>query len=257
MSWTVEHRGPVAVVTFVRPPENLLSFVLLDALDEVLVALAGDRSVSVIVLTGGVAGYFVGHADLGDVDRLVFDGANADGSGALAPGAGSPDAWHTTLERISQIPQPVVAAVNGQAWGGGAELALACQLRVAASSASFCFVEVGAGAIPGAGGTQRLPRLIGPSRALRMILAGDLVSGADAVRSGLVDAVVPDDDFIARVLEWLAPISRQPRHSLVAGKRAIVGGLRLALADGLAHEQALFRAVLRSPETRAMHASPG
>ena len=246
MSWTVEHDGPVAVVTFVRPPENLLSFVLLEALDDVLLDLAADRSVSLIVLTGGVAGYFVGHADLGDVGRLVDD----------LPGPGSPDAWHATLERISEIPQPVVAAVNGQAWGGGCELALACQLRVAATSASFCFVEVGAGAIPGGGGTQRLPRLIGPSKALRMILSGAVLSGDDALQAGLVDAVLTDGDFLAQALEWLAPISRQPRHSLVAAKRAIVDGLRLPLSDGLVHEQALFRSVLRSAETRAMHA-PG
>jgi enoyl-CoA hydratase/carnithine racemase len=242
VSWIVSRHAAVAVVTFVRPPENLLSFVLLEELDDRLVDLSADATVSVIVLTGGVSGFFVGHADLGDVGRLVDD----------RPGPGSPDAWTTTLERISQIPQPVVAAVNGQAWGGGCELALAAQLRVAADGATFSFVEVGAGAIPGAGGTQRLPRLIGPSRAARMIFSGEVVTAARAAEFGLVDAVLPDDRFLEAVLDWLAPIAGQPRHTLAAAKRALVDGLRLPLIEGLAYEQRLFRAVLRSPESQAM-----
>jgi enoyl-CoA hydratase/carnithine racemase len=243
--WTVTRHGVVAVITFHRPPENLLGFVLLEELDEVLLACSRDESVSVIVLTGGLAGYFVGHADLGDVDRLVH----------ALPGPGSPDAWSTTLERLSQVDQPVVAAVNGQAWGGGAELALAAQLRVAASSAHFRFVEVAAGAIPGAGGTQRLPRLIGPSRAATMVLGGEVVTAERALAWGLVDAVLPDEDFLAHVLRWLEPIAAAPRHSLVAAKRALLDGQRMPLAEGLAYEQRLFRAVLRSPQTQARFAA--
>ena len=174
-AWTLERMDRTAVLTFTRAPHNLLSFVLLEELDAVLLELSADARVTVVVLTGGVPGYFVGHADLGDVERLVSD----------APGPGSPDDWTTTLGRLSSMPQPVVAAVNGQAWGGGCELALAAQLRVAASSASFAFVEVAAGAIPGAGGTQRLPRLIGPSAAARMVLSGDLVTAARAQALGL------------------------------------------------------------------------
>ena len=242
MKWIVERHGAVAVVTFVRPPENLLSFALLAELDERLVELSADATVSVIVLTGGVPGFFVGHADLDDVDRLVDD----------APGPGSPDAWTTTLERISQVTQPVIAAVNGQAWGGGCELALAAQLRIAAAGATFCFVEVGAGAIPGAGGTQRLPRLIGPSRAARMIFSGEIVGAEQAADFGLVDAVLPDDGFLDGVLAWLAPMARQPRHTLAAAKRALLDGLRMPLAEGLAYEQRLFRAVLRSAESQQM-----
>lgn len=240
MNWTVDRHGAVAVLTFVRPPENLLSFALLADLDERLVELSADTSVSVIVLTGGVPGFFVGHADLDDVGRLVDD----------SPGPGSPDSWTTTLERLSQVAQPVIAAVNGQAWGGGCELALAAQLRIAAQSATFRFVEVGAGAIPGAGGTQRLPRLIGPSKAARMVLTGEIVGAEQAAEFGLVDAVLPDDAFLDAVLAWLAPMARQPRHTLAAAKRALVDGLRMPLAEGLAYEQRLFRAVLRSAESQ-------
>jgi enoyl-CoA hydratase/carnithine racemase len=246
MSWSVERHEAVAVLTLTRPPENLLGFTLLAQLDPLLDGLSGDPSVSVVVLTGGVPGYFVGHADIGDVRSLT----------AGEPGAGVPDHWALALERLSAIDQPVIAAVNGQAWGGGCELALAAQMRVASEDAHFCFVEVGKGAIPGAGGTQRLPRLIGPSRAARMILSGEVVSANDALALGLVDAVFPAEDFLTSVLEWAEPVARQPRHTLAAAKRALVDGARLPLADGLAYEQRLFRSVIRSPESRALRPGP-
>jgi enoyl-CoA hydratase/carnithine racemase len=246
MSWSVERHDAVAVVTLTRPPENLLGFALLAQLDALLDALSTDPAVSVVVLTGGVPGYFVGHADIGDVRSLI----------AGEPGAGVPDHWALALERLSAIDQPVIAAVNGQAWGGGCELALAAQMRVAHEAAHFRFIEVARGAIPGAGGTQRLPRLVGPSRAARMILSGEVVPATDALNMGLVDAVLPAEDFLAGVLAWAEPIARQPRHTLAAAKRALVDGARLPLADGLAYEQRLFRSVMRSPESKALRPAP-
>ncbi len=240
--WATEQHENVAVVTFVHPPENLLGFRYLAELDQILVDLSDELSIRMIVITGGVEGFFVGHADLGDVEALMQG----------RKGAGEPDWWNLTLERISSISQPVVAAVNGQAWGGGCELALACQMRVASQSAHFRFVEVGAGAIPGAGGTQRLPRLLGPSAAARMIMSGETVDAQQALALGLVNAVLPHDDFIRHVLDWSAPIAAQPRHSLVAVKRALLDGIRMPLSEGLAYEQRLFRSTLRSAEFQAM-----
>jgi enoyl-CoA hydratase/carnithine racemase len=242
MTWRREQHGAVAVLRFERPPENLMTYLLLDELDEALQRVAEDRAVTVVVLTGAIDGYFVGHADLADVEQLVTG----------RPGAGDPDAWGRALDRISAIPQPVVAAVNGQAWGGGCELALACLLRVAGTGAHFRFVEVAAGAIPGAGGTQRLPRLIGASRAAHMILTGRLVLAQEALTLGLVDAVLPDAAFLEHVLAWVAPIADQPRHTVLAAKRAMVDGLNLPLPEGLANEQRLFRAVLSSPESQRL-----
>ncbi len=246
MSWSVQRRDPVAIVTLTRPPENLLGFALLAELDVVLAHLSADALISVVVLTGGVPGYFVGHADIGDVRGLA----------AGEPGAGVPDQWSLALDRLAAIDQPVIAAVNGQAWGGGCELALAAQMRVASEDAHFRFVEVGRGAIPGAGGTQRLPRLIRPSRASRMIFSGEVVAAPEALEIGLVDAVFPAEGFLDSVLEWVEPIARQPRHSLAAAKRAVVDGARLPLGEGLAYEQRLFRSVIRSPESRALRPAP-
>jgi enoyl-CoA hydratase/carnithine racemase len=138
------------------------------------------------------------------------------------------------------MPQPVIAAVNGQAWGGGCELALACTMRVAAASAHFSQPEVTVGIIPGAGGTQRLPRVVGPGRAAELVLSGRVVDADEALRIGLVEAVLPDDDFLARAARWAQPIATKPRHAIVAAKRALVEGFDLPLADGLRVEGRLF-----------------
>jgi enoyl-CoA hydratase len=244
--WQSQLTGGVVVLTYVRPPENVIGFADLAELDRALVHWADDERAHVIVLTGGIAGTFVAHADLADVAALIDD---------RPTGPDGPEVWARALGRLATIPQPVIAAVNGQAWGGGCELALACMLRVAAQSAHFRFVEVANGAIPGAGGTQRLPRLIGLSRAARLVLGGEQIDAARAAEVGLVDAVVPDADFLHHVLDWVSPIAEQPRHSLVAAKRALVEGLLLPLSQGLELEQGIFLDILRSAATRALHGS--
>jgi enoyl-CoA hydratase/carnithine racemase len=249
--WQASRYGTVAVLSYRREPENVLGFADLAELDDLLRRVGEDDGVSVVVLTGGLDGYFVAHADLADVEALVQDEPSPDA------GPSGPEQWGTTLQRLADIPQPVVAAVNGQAWGGGFELALACLMRVASASAHLRFVEVAHGAIPGAGGTQRLPRLVGMSVAARLVLGGEQLKAADALALGIVDAVLPDEDFLTHVLAWVAPVASAPRHSLLAAKRALVDGARLALDDGLALEQRLFREVLRSPQTRALHAAAG
>jgi enoyl-CoA hydratase/carnithine racemase len=230
MHWTLETRGTIAVLTFTRPPRNFMSFAAMGELGERLEEVGAREEVRVVVLTGGLPGYFVAHADLDDLSRL----------GRGEPVEGDPADWARTLARIESMPQPVVAAVNGQAWGGGCELALACTVRVAAASAHLGQPEVAVGIIPGAGGTQRLPRLVGPGRAAELILSGRIVPAAEALTIGLVEAVVPDDAFVDRVVEWLQPLATKPRGALVAAKRAVVDGLRLPFDEGLRLEGRLF-----------------
>lgn len=228
--WTLEHHGVVAVATFRRPPRNFMSFVALEELEALLGELTKRDDVSAVVVTGGTPGYFAAHADLDDLVRL----------GRGQPVEGDPLTWHRTLGLIESMPQPVIAAVNGQAWGGGCELALACTLRLASRSAHFSQPEVALGIIPGAGGTQRLPRLVGPGKAAAMVLTGRVLSAEAAFDLGLVEAVLPDDDFLAHVLEWLEPLATKPRSALVAAKRAMVEGLALPLEEGLRVEGRLF-----------------
>jgi enoyl-CoA hydratase/carnithine racemase len=229
-TWTVSEHGRVAVATFTRPPRNFMSFAAMEELERLLGSLADRQDLHVVVLTGGVPGYFVAHADVEDLARL----------GRGEPVEGDPLAWHRALALIESMPQPVVAAVGGQAWGGGCELSLACDLRVAAAAAHFSQPEVTIGIIPGAGGTQRLPRLVGPGRAAALILSGRVVSADAAFEMGLVEAVLPDDGFLDHVLEWVGPIADKPRHALAAAKRAMHEGLQLPLAEGLRVEGRLF-----------------
>lgn len=138
------------------------------------------------------------------------------------------------------MPQPVVAAINGQAWGGGCELAQACTIRVASAAAHFGQPEVLVGIIPGAGGTQRLLRLVGAGRAAELVLTGRIIEAAEAQRIGLVEQVLSEDDFLDQALAFAESIASQSRTAVLAAKRAIVAGLRLPLAEGLQLETQLF-----------------
>ncbi len=228
--WAIDRRDKIAVCTFTRPPRNFMSFAAMTELEAVLKELADDDSVSIVVLTGGVDGFFVAHADLDDLTKI--------GRGEEVEG--DPFSWGRSLALLESMPQPTVAAINGQAHGGGCEISLACTLRVIAESGHMGQPEVVVGIIPGAGGTQRLPRLVGPGRGAELVLSGRAVSSREAVEIGLANVVLPDDGFIDHVVEWLQPIARNTRASLVAAKRAVVQGMRLPFDEGLRLEGQLF-----------------
>jgi enoyl-CoA hydratase len=208
-------------------------------LESLLQEVAADESITVLVLTGGVPGYFVAHADLDDLSAL----------GRGEPVVGDPGSWGRAFELLATMPQPVIAAVNGQAWGGGCELSLACTMRIASASAHFAQPEVALGIIPGAGGTQRLPRAVGPGRAAELVLSGRAVDSAEAERIGLVQAVLPDDGFVEAALAWAEQIATRPRHAVVAAKQALLQGMQLPLAEGLRVEGRLFVECQMRPET--------
>lgn len=224
--------------TFTRPPRNFMSFAAMTELEGVLTELASDETVSVVVLTGGVDGYFVAHADLDDLSKI--------GRGERVEG--DPTSWFRSLALLESMPQPTVAAINGQAHGGGCEISLACTLRLIAESGHMGQPEVVVGIIPGAGGTQRLPRLVGPGVGAELVLSGRTVQPDEAVRIGLANAILPDDGFIDHVVEWLKPMANHPRAALAAAKKAVVEGLHMPLADGLRLEGQLFLELQTSPE---------
>jgi enoyl-CoA hydratase len=242
--WLLERRGDVALATFTRPPRNLMSMAAMGELERLATDVAADSSCAVLVLTGGIDGYFVAHADLDDLARI----------GRGEPVEGDPGSWHRTLALLESMPQPVVAAIDGQAWGGGCELGLACTLRLASDRAHFGQPEVSVGIIPGAGGTQRLPRLVGAGRAAELVLSARILDAAEALRIGLVEAVLPADGFVDRVLAWVQPIASKPRSAVFAAKRALVDGLRLPLEDGLRLEGRLFIECQTRPDTVALQA---
>ncbi len=230
MFWQAEQRENVLICTFTRPPRNMMSFQAMTELEGLTKKVADDSSVAVLVITGGLPGYFVAHADLEDLVAI--------GQGQQVEG--DPGSWARTLALFESMPQPVVAAINGQAWGGGCELALACTLRVMAESAHVAQPEVNVGIIPGAGGTQRLPRLIEPGPAAELVLSGRTMPSQEALARGYAQAVLPDDDFIDRAVEWVAPIAAKPRTAVAAAKRALIEGQRLPLSEALRLEGQLF-----------------
>jgi enoyl-CoA hydratase/carnithine racemase len=157
-------------------------------------------------------------------------------------------ALSSAFDAIARIPKPVVAAITGYALGGGCELALACDWRVAADDAKLGQPEINLGIIPGAGGTQRLARLIGPARAKDLVLSGRLVPADEALRLGLVDSVVPSSDVLATARQLVSRYVSGPAAAIRAAKSAIDGGLSMDLAAGLAWESQLFAALFATED---------
>lgn len=228
------HDG-LAVVTLDNPKVNALSTALLRRLRDVARELSDDPPRAVLV-TGG--------------PKVFAAGADISEFGGPDEAAEVGSAFLEALEAVAAIPRVTIAAVGGYALGGGCELALACDLRLASRRARFGQPEILLGIIPGGGGTQRLARLIGPSRAKEMVLSGRQVSADEALSWGLVDRVVPDDEFESAAVEWASAFAAGP--SAVAGlaKQAIDRGLDLDLADGLRLEQELFVESFRTDDSQ-------
>ncbi|MDZ7676668.1 MAG: enoyl-CoA hydratase/isomerase family protein [Acidimicrobiales bacterium] len=225
-----DHDG-VAVLTFTRPPSNWMSFAAMTELVPQLRTLADDDGVKVVMLTGGIDGYFVAHADLDDLGKIA----------AGEPVEGDPRAWREAQHLLETMPQPTVAAIDGQAWGGGNEIALSCTLRVGSERAHMGQPEVAVGILPAGGGTQRLPRLVGAGIGAELCLTGRIVDAAEAHRIGLLNAVLPTDGFVDAAVEWCSAIARHQAPSVFATKRAVVEGLQGPLEDGLNLETQLLR----------------
>ena len=245
-NWALDAHGKVAVLTFTRPPRNLMDMA---SMTELVVHLE-DLSTrtdefSVVMLTGGVDGFFIAHADLDDLAAIA--------RGEMP--AGDPRSWSRATHLLENMPQPTVAAVDGQAWGGGCETALACTMRVGSQRAHLGQPEVAIGIIPGGGGTQRLPRLVGSAIGAELCLSGRVVDAAEAQRIGLLNEVLPTDGFVAHAVEWCQRIARHPAHAVFKAKQAVVEGLRLPLDDGLRLEVGLFLEANASDDARARNAA--
>jgi enoyl-CoA hydratase/carnithine racemase len=233
--------GPagVATIRLSRPPMNALNTQLQGELREAAEQVSGDSAVRAVVLYGGEKVFAAG-AD-------VKEFAGQDHAYMLS------DATRLTnsLDALARIPKPVIAAVTGYALGGGCELALTADFRVSADNAKWGQPEILLGIIPGAGGTQRLARLIGPSKAKDLIYTGRFVNADEALEIGLVDVVVPAADVYPTALAMAAKFAKGPALALGAAKAAIDGGLDSDLASGLRLESHLF-ASLFATEDRAI-----
>jgi enoyl-CoA hydratase len=200
--------------------------------------------VTVVMLTGGVDAYFIAHADLDDLAKLA---RGEDVGGDLG-------AWTEALHLLESMPQPTVAAIDGQAWGGGCETALACTMRIASERSHLGQPEVCVGIIPGAGGTQRLPRLVGSAVGAELCLSGRVIQADEALRIGLLNAVLPNQGFVDAAVQWCELVARNPASAVFAAKRAVVEGLRMPLEEGLQLEGQLFATANTSDEARELNA---
>ena len=237
---TLERDGAVCVLTLSRPEKlNALNHALLAELDDAVTSLQADRSLRVVIVTGAGEKAFVAGADIGELAVLDTRGAEA------ASAFGS-----RVFRKLETGPQTVIAAVNGFALGGGCELALACHIRLAAENAKFGLPEVGLGIIPGYGGTQRLPRLVGLGVASEMIATGRMVGAEEALRIGLVNRVVPLAQLRDDAKGMAALIAANAPLAVAAALEAARRSLDTDIDQGLRFESTLF-GILGS--TRDMH----
>ena len=225
-----ELRPPIAVVTLDRPKVlNALNHLSMSELEQVFLDIRQNAEVRAVLLTGAGEKAFVAGADITELGPL----SALEGEQAAARG-------QRIFSLIENCGKPVIACINGFALGGGCELALACTLRIASSTARLGQPEVKIGIIPGYGGTQRLPRLIGKGAALKMILTGEAITSAEALRVGLVDEVVEPDQLLARAEQIAQTIAAMAPLAVRDSIRAVNAGYDLPLASGLELEASLF-----------------
>jgi enoyl-CoA hydratase/carnithine racemase len=234
----LEAADGIGTIRLDRPPVNALN----DQLTAELAAAAGQAAaaneIRAVILYGGEEAFAAG----ADIRQM----ADADHAAMAARSSG----LQTALSVVAAIPKPVVAAVTGYALGGGLELALAADFRVAGESARLGQPEILLGVIPGAGGTQRLPRLIGPARAKDLVFTGRMVGAAEAQAIGLVDRVAPDASVYDTALELVRRFATGPALALRAAKQAIDHGLDVDLGTGLEIERLQFAALFGTEDQR-------
>jgi enoyl-CoA hydratase len=233
----VESLDGIATVTINRPEKrNALNAVVRREVIEVLDELRDDKNARVIVLTGAGDRAFIAGADISEfAERTAIEQRVAMTGRRL-------------FEEIAAFPKPTIAMINGFALGGGCEVALACDLRIATRSAKLGQPEIRLGILPGGGGTQRLPRLVGPGRAMRLVLTGELIDATEAERIGLVDWVVDDGTLHDRTMEIASTIAGYSPIALELAKTAIRTAMETPLSAGLAHERELFVAAFASDD---------
>jgi enoyl-CoA hydratase len=235
----VERDSGVATIRLDRPPMNALNAQVQDEIAAAAAEVDADPAVRAVVLFGGEKVFAAG-ADIKELAEATFAQVAVDSRRLQAA--------FTTVARIGK---PVVAAVTGYALGGGLELALCADFRVAGEGARVGQPEILLGIIPGAGGTQRLPRLVGPARAKDIVFTGRFVGAAEALNIGLVDKVVPDAEVYRAACELAARFAGGPAVALRAAKQAIDAGLEVDLDTGLEIERLNFAALFATEDQRA------
>lgn len=235
----LEVEDGIGTIRLDRPPMNPLSVQVQEEIRAAATEAAGRPDVAAVIVYGGEKVFAAG-ADIKEMQAMSYTDM-VDRSAAL----------QSSLTAVARIPKPTVAAVTGYALGGGCELALACDFRIAAANAKLGQPEILLGIIPGAGGTQRLSRLVGPARAKEIIFSGRFVAADEALSIGLVDKVVPAEDVYTAAREWMGSYVGGPAYALRAAKEAVDRGLEVDLDSGLEIERMLFAGLFATKDRAA------
>ncbi len=229
----------VALITIDHPPVNALSSAVFAELDSALDEIEGNADVRALVITGTGAAFVAG-ADIREFTQLK---SGADATARIT-------ASLKVVNRVDALSIPVIAAVNGYCLGGGEELALACDMRIASANARFGQPEIDLGIMPGWGGTQRLLRLIGPARTLEICLSGAQIPAQEALRMGLVNKVVPEGMVVREARNVAQMLATKSRTAVAAILLAVREGEGQGLTEGLAIETAQFAGLVETPDAR-------
>ena len=239
----LEKKGPVALITLNRPEAlNALNKQLMDELTDALLALEADDDIGVTVITGSDKAFAAG-ADINEMASKDYMDVFME------------DFITANWEEASRCRKPVIAAVAGYALGGGCELAMMCDMIICADNAKFGQPEIKLGVMPGAGGTQRLTRQIGKSKAMDMILTGRMMDAEEAERSGLVSRIFPLDDLVTETLKIAQSIAELSRPSVMLSKEAINRAYETTLSEGIRFERRVFHSLFSTEDqTEGMEA---
>ncbi|MEX0750875.1 MAG: enoyl-CoA hydratase/isomerase family protein [Dehalococcoidia bacterium] len=247
--------GPVLVVTLTNPPRNFMNGPMVLEMAQTIDAVERDAEVRAIVFTGGVDGIFITHYDVGELSRA----SDTTREQVLAPREPSRHVdlhpLNKLLLQLQTLPQPVIAAINGTAMGGGCEFTLACDFRIMARGYQIGLPEVRVGILPGAGGTQRMARLLGTAKALELMLLGNTVDADTAASIGLVHRAVDKDRVLPEAMALANELASRPRLSVALIKKCVIDGVQMPLEEGLRLEQRSFSETMRSDDaSRLMRA---
>ncbi len=237
----LERDGAVATITLNRPKQlNALSQAVIRELDAAFDEIAADESVRAVIITGSDDRAFAAGADINELAQL----------GSAAEGRAMAMRSHRLGRKMADLPKPIIAAINGFALGGGLELALACDIRIAADSAQVGLPEVTLGIMPGWGGTQRLLRLTGPGIAKLLMMTGERISAEEAQQLAIVERVVPQAELMNAAQELARKLASLPPLSIAAIKEAVNRGHDMAIDDANAFEAGLFGALTATEDCK-------
>ena len=236
--------GSIVVARFDNPPQNLMNATMVTELSTLVDTVWADDAVRVLILTGDEEGVFIQHYDVAELVQAAEMARSTPEFGK----SGELHATHQCYLKIEAMPKPVIAAINGMAHGGGFELALACDFRLLTKGGSVGLPEANVGILPGAGGTQRLPRLIGVSRAKYLMMRGQVVDAETAEEYGMIHKAVEPAELMDEAMKLAGELAALPPMSVGLIKQSINEGIQLPLNEALRQEETKFWDLMRTDD---------